>query len=120
GPLRGGQRDRHRPPRRRQGARPARGGGSRGGAGDERHRGRGPALVAQAAPRPAPGRRVIPGSLLVLVNPAAGGGGSTEPILEAAAELRAEGHLVEVRQTTAQGEARRIAAREAASFDRVA
>ena len=63
---------------------------------------------------------MIPRSLLVLVNPAAGGGGSTEPILEAAAELRAEGHLVEVRQTTAQGEARLIAAREAASFDRVA
>jgi len=61
-----------------------------------------------------------PASLLLLVNPAAGGGASTERVLAAAAELREAGHRVEVRQTTERGEARRIAAREAAGFDRVA
>lgn len=60
------------------------------------------------------------GRLLLVLNPAAGGGASTEAILGAVRELREAGHTVEVATTTEPGQARRIAARRAADFERVA
>lgn len=58
--------------------------------------------------------------LLLVVNPAAGGGTSADALSGAVRQLREAGHVVEVRATSEPGEARRIAAAEAAAFDRVA
>lgn len=58
--------------------------------------------------------------LLLILNPAAGGGASTSAILEAVRQLRRAGHVVAIHSTGQAGEARRIAAELGSRFDRVA
>lgn len=58
--------------------------------------------------------------LLVVMNPAAGGGTHTGEVLEAVRALRAAGHAVDVRATSAPGEARRLVADLAPTYARVA
>ncbi len=58
--------------------------------------------------------------LLLIVNPAAGGGAGTEALLEVVRELRERGAVIDVQPTSEAGHARRIAADLAGSYDRVA
>ncbi|WP_373049618.1 diacylglycerol/lipid kinase family protein [Vulgatibacter sp.] len=58
--------------------------------------------------------------LLLVLNPVAGGGASTEAVLEVVRQLREQGHPIDVEATSEVGQARRIAASRAADYDRVA
>ena len=58
-----------------------------------------------------------PKKLLMIVNPRAGKNKPAGPLLGAAALLSEAGHLLSVRATRAQGDARAIAAEEGAKFD---